>query len=484
MNKNDDLMEQFEQDLKILEESVRTHTAGYIHSTQMLDYTVTTGHDAQSAKTYEVQLDLRDMLILSAISGAGVIITGNTGGGKTTFAKGVVNAMFGENFGYLQMDAEFSLGQLRDVLFGTIQAGGRLSEAQTANVPITAPAVIIDEYNRAPSVVTNKIQGFLSLETITFDGGFTAVPGVVMPNGKRYQWKLATINEGSVYGGVNPIDKASRDRFVIEIPMDAFPPSTRDNIQRDAQESHEYNYEATRSTLDLRDHVFRLYEAVESMEMDPIVTRFSAYLLNKNNCYRSPEGTKLMFDNFTTQICQGTDGRGECEAYGPFGHVCGEVGAPSGREKGRIAMFAKALALYRRYKFPDTPRTVTMADYMATVQFGLYHKLEISPGWIEKYGGGSSWEATRVAMNQIEMRFMESLKALQPIEEKSARGEQLTAQDKMDIQAVFIRDPSMGEIPDMRDIYRRELGGRRINESEAVPVCITPSRNGARRVRV
>lgn len=92
---------------------------------------------------------------------------------------------------------------------------------------LSAPVVIIDEYNRALPEITNILQGYLVNGTLVFEGGKEIVPGVKFDD-KVYQWKIATLNEGEKYYGARSVDKALKNRFGAVINFDIFEPTDMD----------------------------------------------------------------------------------------------------------------------------------------------------------------------------------------------------------------------------------------------------------------
>src|SRR5271157_5849836 len=110
--------------IKLLEDSVRGHTEGYFHSTPFIEMSVKI-----DGKEEELALDLRDMMLICAISGKNVMISGKTGGGKTAFSRAFLKGLFGDDFGFFQVDKNLDRDTFRDIAFGDIKAGKNLSEA-------------------------------------------------------------------------------------------------------------------------------------------------------------------------------------------------------------------------------------------------------------------------------------------------------------------------------------------------------------------
>ena len=345
----------------------------------------------------EVKLDLRDVLVASAVTGNNALLSGSTGEGKTHLSKMIMAGLFGNKYRVLQMDASFSLDKLRDMTYDVIANGGRLQDAVTATDLLTTPGVVIDEYNRAPNEITNIIQGWLQNGTITFEGGCEVHPGVTFNDGKeRYQWKIATVNEGGKYAGARKLDKASRDRFAVEIPLDLFPPTDDDNRRLE---------EKTGTSVDaydgdgLLDDVLTVMQGVRSIPISEDAGEFLLYLQRMNQCTKAPNKTKLEIENFGPEYCKG------CRLSRDKDNICGSIYAPSRRSRIALQNLAKGFALARAVKAGTEPAAAELEDVVAAAPFVLYSKLDIQPGWMEKVGGGSRWQAVTNVMKYSAERF-------------------------------------------------------------------------------
>jgi MoxR-like ATPase len=380
--------------LKELDEKVREHTKGFYHSSNIVEYSV---------KGKRVSFDLRDISLICAIAGLNMLFTSRTGSGKTTFAKMFVMALFGEDYAFIQVDTKLDENKLRDIDFGKIKDGRNLSEAITETKMITAPAVIIDEYNRAPPQLLNILQGYLTNGTLVFEGGREFRPGVRTKSGERYQIKIGTINEGDEYYGTHKIDKASSDRFAVKINLDIFEPTEEDrrNLMRHGPARLPEN--PPESSLE---KVLEVYEIVKKVPLSPLAEEFIAYFMRMNQCIKSPEGTKLTVTGIGGEFCKG------CSAFAPDKGICGNVYAPSERTIANWISLSKAFALYRAYKLNEREDNVkvTIEDVIAAAPFVLYSKLSINPNWVSKYAKGSLYNAVNEVVRIAYDRFMRGLK--------------------------------------------------------------------------
>jgi MoxR-like ATPase len=453
---------------------INQSTAGFYHSTPLISTEVNEG----GSGTTTIEVGIREMLLLCAMSGLNVILTGRTRGGKTMLARAVMEGMFGDNFGFMQIDASLDESKFKDILFGRIKKGLNLSEAVEPSKLLTAPGVIFDEFNRAPEVIVNKLQNWLTNGMLTFEGGKEVFPGV-MVDGQKYQWKIATINEGSAYTGTSLIDKATRGRFSVQIPMDVFMPTEEDrrNIiesgpftvalgaeskKQDSSKlkklrrleekllgaSHRRADAAKNNSGSLQDALFELNKEVKQVPIRGDATEFLLYLLKKDHCYRSPTGTKLGFENFTTEKCKG------CNAWALGNGICGSVFAPTEGTISELKRLASAFAIYRNYVAPDTKIEVGIGDAIAVAPFVLYKKMDIADTWVEKNGSGSGWEATNTAVKTMYQNFRNGTTELSAIYEKSAKGEELTEEDKKQIISIVRKDPAIGTLEDVKEVRK------------------------------
>jgi len=455
-------------------QSINQSTAGFYHSTPLISTMVNEG----SSGAAMVEVGIREMLLLCAMSGLNVILTGRTRGGKTMLARAVMEGIFGDNFGFMQIDASLDESKFKDILFGRIKKGKSLSEAVEPSKLLTAPGIIFDEFNRAPEVIVNKLQNWLTNGMLTFEGGREVFPGV-MVDGQKYQWKIATINEGIAYTGTSLIDKATRGRFSVQIPMDVFIPTEQDrrdiiekgpfsvSVRAESKkqdssklkklrrleeklsgESRRGSDAAKDNSGSLQGALFELNKEVKQVPIRGDATEFLLYLLKKDHCYRSPTGTKLGFENFTVERCKG------CHAWALNGGICGSVFAPTEGTISELKRLASAFAIYRNYVAPDTKTEVVAGDVIAVSPFVLYKKMDIADAWVEKNGSGSGWEATNTAVKMMYQNFTTGTDELRDIYEKSVNGEELTEEDKKLIISVVRKDPAIGTLEDVKEVRK------------------------------
>lgn len=380
---------------KSLDARVRESTREYFHSRPLATYEV-----QEDGVTKTVSMDIRAMMVVSASSGNNVLVTGKSGSGKTHFAKMAMAGFYGNN-GYrtLQIDANFSLDKLRDIAFDIIAGGGRLSDAVRETGLLTVPGVVIDEYNRAPHEIRNIIQGWLQNGTLTFEGGKEVSPGVLFNGRERYQWKFATANEGARYSGAGKIDKGSRDRFNVEIPLDLFPPTREDKYKLHSKFSTAVDaYDGNGALED----ILAVLQEIRKIPLSGTADEFLLYLQNMDQCVKAPNNTKLEIESFSPETtCKG------CHLNKGDNNLCGSVYAPSERSIISLQNLAKGFSTYRCIQTGSDPERlqVKIQDVLAAAPFVLFSKIDINPGWIDKDSKGSCWQAINSVVKHAYNRF-------------------------------------------------------------------------------
>lgn len=409
--------------LRKLDVRVREASKDYFHSRPVANYMSGDGDN-----TYSVSMGLRSLMLVSAVTGNNVLLTGSTGSGKTHLSKMVMAGLFG-NTGYktLQIDANFSLDKLRDISFSTVASGGRLSEAVKETPLLTVPGVVIDEYNRAPPELTNIIQGWLQNGVLTFEGGREVNPGVVFNGRERYQWKVATVNEGSRYSGARKLDKASRDRLSVEIPLDVFP--LTDDDRRNLSYKTSTSVDAFDGDGALED-LLKVAVGVREVPLTGPANEFIIYLQRMNQCVKTPNKTKLEVENFSPEYCKG------CHLSKGNDNICGSVYAPSDRSVIALRNLSKGFALYRCLQTGSDPSNlkVELEEVVAAAPFVFLSKLDMHPGWIDRTSNGSRWQAVnnavKVAYNRFKNYVQSNFEHLQQNTPDSLKAMQKYAQEK------------------------------------------------------
>lgn len=384
-------MENETRTLKTLLTRIGESTKKFYHSTLLADY---------ESEGIKAEYGIRELLLLAAVTNNNVILTGRSQSGKTHLAKMVMSALFGSNYGFLPVDITLNENKLRNLSFGAIKEGKNLNDAVKETKLISAPGVIVDEYNRAPYEITNILQGYLQNGTLVFEGGKEMTPGTPFSNGK-YQWKIATLNEGRKYGGAREVEKASRNRLPIEIPLDVFTPTEEDERKIILHGKAGLDVEKKQPLTHL---VIEFYEKINQVPLEATAEEFIMYLTRLNQCTKSPEKSKLTIENFSMDYCKG------CRHIVKDNGICGNVFAPSERSIIALSGLAKGFAIIRYAKAQDKTKKqqdikATIEDVLEAAPFTLYSKIDIEPNWVEKYAQGSKWKATKDVIKKCYDRF-------------------------------------------------------------------------------
>ncbi len=273
------------------------HTAqGYHHSRPL----ATSKHDIvlreeRQRHGFSISYDLKDLFTLGAATQSSILMTGGTDLGKTTLAKLVMNALFGEEedgWHRIDVDTDFGRDLYTDVDFGVIADGKKASQGlYQARGFLTLPGLILDEINRTHAKIANKLIHVLDRDISLPDG--TRIKMGYPRGGDQsgtYQFQVLAINEGSEYAGTFDLDRALRRRAILEIPMDVFPLTPFDRKQLVDGGRREISLE---NRINRRDDILALHQQLQTtLPLHPIAELFLAYLESFNYCQHSLTGEK------------------------------------------------------------------------------------------------------------------------------------------------------------------------------------------------
>lgn len=383
-----------------------------------------------------VSYDLFDLLLVGALTESSVLLTGRTDSGKTDLAKIVMTALFcpeEEGWHRLDMDIDFGRDQYVDVDFAVIRNGKKVSEGMFDALPyLRMPGLIVDEWNRAPPKIANKMLHFFDKD-VNIGGGVRAKVGYTLGDGKgnggTYSFLVAAINEGEEYEGTFPIDKAARRRAVIEIPLDNFAPTIQDRERINAsRRGRLYPQPADSLSLEQRmTELLAVKSAVEQIPVDGSANHFLLYLQSMDHCVRSQTGSKLGI-KFDEGICtkampqqvtaaqsgKTTSGGGACHFYTFHNNMCPAVSAISEGTSINLLRVARGFAALRAAKLGMAEGDVSVyaQDLAAAFPFVAYSKLGLSQPWVDKHFQGSLWLAVNGALAEAERKLGHAYTAL------------------------------------------------------------------------
>lgn len=354
-------------------------------------------------KAGDASLDLKDVLILGAITGTDCLLTGKTGSGKTRLANMVMSGLFGKNeYTNKTITPAMLPDDFLDIDFSVMKDGGMLQGAIKPLSIITKAGVVLNEANRAPAIVQNYLIPFLDKEMDIQGKGFYAGKEL-NKSGERYQYRVITINEGEEYS-VEKMDKALRDRTVIEIPMDMFYQTTKDclnmlDVQKEIEEAV-----STETGKGVSDDIFGLFSHINKLEAEEKVLFFLVYLSGMGYCVKVNSSSKMKESiNFSPRICES-----ECHFSAQTDtnrhNICGHVYAPSQRALINLLKVSKGIAYMRAAKTGANDCKVTIDDVVSAAPFVLYFKIAMFPDWIKKHYQGNQWEAIKDVIEQAKGR--------------------------------------------------------------------------------
>lgn len=372
-----------------LRQAVDHATTGYIRSMPLCSYRV---------KDVSVAFDIRDLIIMGALTESDILLTGKTGSGKTRLANGAVKGLFGPDGCYSKTTLpSMNPAEFMDMDFPAILEGRKtLREAVSGIEALEKPAIVLNEVNRAPAVIQSLLIAFLDREL--------EIQGVPVTMGRRhphgqYQFRVLTINEGGAYQ-VQAIDPAIRDRMTIEIPMDAFP-QTQHDVHRMLNGAEEkptpVKGAVCRGDGPNRrfDQVVRLRHSIEKMPIHPRSALFLNYLSGLSYCIRAPRGNKESVA-LSPEVCDG------CHHMAAFYNLCGNVMAPSARILIKLQRLARAFAVFRSWRSGQDEKLVVLPrDIIEAAPFVFFSKLSLNPLWVRTAGDrsrpflGDRWTAIR-----------------------------------------------------------------------------------------
>lgn len=384
-----------------LRQAVDKSSSGYINSRQVMNIG-------------PVSFDIKDMLILGAITGTDCLITGKTGAGKTKLATLVMKGLFDEEYTNKTITPAMQPDDFLDIDFGVMKQGGLLRDAIKPLSILTKPGVILNEVNRAPGVIQNYLIPFLDKEIDIQGKDFFA--GVELDSGERYQFRIVTINEGEQYA-VDTMDRAIRDRTVIEIPLDMFYQTYEDCLNMLAAltgRGASYIKSGSQGSSEL---VYKTFSAVSQVPVADEVIIFLTYLSGMSLCSRIASPVKIKENAlFSLEYCSTVmnDGFVETNAACHFSkadyptnihNLCGNVRAPSQRGLLNLIKVARGAAFVRSAKTDGMAAETTIDDVMSVAPFVLHDKLEMNELWIKKHYQGNKMVAVSHVMSQAKQRF-------------------------------------------------------------------------------
>ena len=175
-----------------------------------------------------IQFSLTDIVLIAAMTQANILLWGLRER-ENLFSRINCGFPFGsEGYTRKNITPDMNEQDFMDIDFGAIKAGKKLKEAMLADDLFSRSCLIIDEANRAPPVIQNRLMQILE-NNIDLKSK-TIKAGPILSSGLNYHLNFLTLNFGNEYTGMSAVDRGLRDRITLDVPIDNFPPTLDDQI--------------------------------------------------------------------------------------------------------------------------------------------------------------------------------------------------------------------------------------------------------------
>lgn len=394
---------------------------------------------ANSKPLMNLEFDLVDLFLICAITQSNVLISGSSGSGKTYLAELIATGIFGaKNYTRKNITMDMNEQDFMDIDFGAIKEGKKLKEAMIADNLFSQPCLIIDEANRAPPIIQNRLMQIL--ENNVDLKSKTVKAGILLKENQYYHWNILTLNYGDEYFGTSQVDRALKDRIIIDIPIDNFPPTLDDQIQM----IRSFTPESVEQIPDADKRLFQIYSNLKKIPLSVDAEALILYMSFTSNCIKSKTGSKYGL-NFSPQFCKEQD----CPyaRNPPLSTICPYIYAPSNRVLRRLVNVAKGFALLKHAKITDyllkyknekeamqyaisqESLEVTQNDVMQIAPFVLHSKISMNREWVIQKFNGNTFLACQEFLRIVNARLDYFMKNLLMGIIKEKQGQELSEKD-------------------------------------------------------
>ena len=383
---------------------------------------------------------LSDILLIGAITQSTILLSGSSGSGKTYLAELMASFLFGkQGFTRKNITPDMNEQDFMDIDFGAIKEGKKLKEAMIADDLFKKPCLIIDEANRAPPIIQNRLMQILE-NSIDLKSKIIHA-GIPLQNGSNYHWNILTLNYGAEYAGTSSVDRALKDRIIIDVPIDNFPPTLDDQI---LMIRGGLNKKSEEGLNPYTSNILNIYQNLDNIQLDIEAEALILYLSFTSNCIKSPTGSKYGVI-FSPRYCKEQD----CPfaRNPPLNEICPFTFAPSNRILRRLVYTSKGFYLLRLAKIVNHLKQdgddELVKSFLKTQDFGvplqdiisiapliLNSKISMNKEWVLNKFDGNTYLACshflKIISNQLEY-FMKNI--LRPLVEEKG-GKELTEKEK------------------------------------------------------
>ena len=271
--------------------SVRSVASDYYNSTSVISlFDEFCGDDGNEVK-FQVQIDVKALGVVGAITQAALALRGSTDLGKTAIAERILTGLFGSHgrdWWRMEINRGITIDDLIDVDVETL-SHSKLSEAIEGAKWLGKPARLLDEINRGhPKLLSLLIH-------LVDSSGFNVRGDLSIPVGQRYligdeikrfSFCVATANQlDSDYAGVFEEDMALTRRIPLSIDLDEFPPTHKD---RSKLLTNRRAKTFLQPTEPLTGQIICVYESLANVvPVSALAHLFLHYLAGRNTCVRS-----------------------------------------------------------------------------------------------------------------------------------------------------------------------------------------------------
>ncbi len=388
-----------------------------------------------------IDFTISDIMLTAAITQSNILLWGSSGSGKTFLAESIAEFLFGkDHYCRKNITPDMNEQDFMDIDFGAIKEGKKLKEAMLADDLFQHPCLIIDEANRAPPIIQNRLMQILEnnidLKSKKIKAGVEYMPG------SFYYWNILTLNFGDEYAGTSAVDRALRDRITIDVQIDNFPPTIDDQIMmiRRSPNFADNKYAGTFSQL-----IYESFKILDSINLSLEAESLILYLSFCSNCVKSQTGSKYGII-FSPEFCKDSD----CQyaRNPPLNRICPFTFAPSNRVLRKLVQVAKGFLLIKHVKIANLKKAkegesvmkeyiknlkdldVGLEDVVAIGPFVLHSKISMYSEWVNSNYNGNTFFACKDFLKVVYERLDTFIKNLLKVVVTEMRGGTLSEKDK------------------------------------------------------